>query len=59
MCCMDDYITIVQLFEVVKEDIHFDLTKNNYYFDIKLQIDCIKGCDIKQCIQYETYQNEI
>ena len=41
------------------EDIHFYLTKNDDWFDIKLLIDCKKGCDMKQCIQYETYQNEM
>ena len=27
------------------------------WFEIKLLIDCKKVCDIKQCIQDETYQN--
>ena len=40
-----------------KEDIHFDLTKNDDWFDIKLINDCKKVCNTKQCIQDETYQN--
>ena len=40
-----------------KEDIYFDLTKNDDWFDIKLLIDCKQGCDIKQRIQDEPYQN--
>ena len=42
---------------MTKEDIHFDLTKNDYWFDIKLLIYYKKGCDIKKCIEDETYQN--
>ena len=45
------------MFGVTKEDIHHDLRKNNYWFDIKLLIYCKKGCDIIQYIQYETYLN--
>ena len=45
------------MFEVTKEDIHVDLTKIDEWFDIKLLIDYKKGCDIKQCIQDETYRN--
>ena len=44
---------------MTKEDKHFDLTKNDDWFDIKLLFDGKKGCDIKQCIQDETYQNEM
>ena len=42
---------------MTKEDINFYLTINDDWFDIKLQIDSKKGCDIKQCIQDETYKN--
>ena len=38
---------------MTKEGIHFDLTKNDDWFDIKLLTDC----KIKQCIQDDTYQN--
>ena len=44
---------------MTKEDIYFDLTKNDDWFDIKLLIYCKKVCDIKQCIQDDTYQNTI
>ena len=43
---------------MTKEDTHFYL-KNDDWFDIKLLIDCNKGCDKKQCINYETYQNSM
>ena len=33
------------------------LTKNDDWFDIKLLIHLKKGCDIKQFIHDETYQN--
>ena len=42
---------------MTKEDLHFDLTKYYYWFDMKLLIYYKKGFDIKQCIQDETYQN--
>ena len=45
------------MFEVIKEDIHFYLTKNYYWFYIKLLIDYKKGCDNKQCIKDDTYRN--
>ena len=41
---------------MTKEDIHFDLTKNDDLFYIKLLIDCNKVCYNKQCIKDETYQ---
>ena len=44
---------------MTKEDINVDLTKKDDWFDIKLLIDCNKRCDIKKCIQHETYQNTI
>ena len=44
---------------MTKEDIHFDLTKNDDWFDIKLLIDCKKLGDIKQFIHDETYQNKM
>ena len=42
---------------MTKEDINFDLKKNDDWFVIKLKIDRKKGCDIKKCIQGETYLN--
>ena len=42
---------------MTKEDINFDLTKNDDWFDIKLLIDSKKLCDIKKFIQDETYRN--
>ena len=44
---------------MIKEDIHFDQTKNYDWFYIKLLIYCKKVYDIKQCIQYETYRNSM
>ena len=44
---------------MTKEDMHFVLTKGDDWFDIKLLIGCNKVCDIKQCIQDETYLNSI
>ena len=40
------------MFEVTKEDIHFDLTSNDDWFDIKLLIDCKKVWDNTQHIKY-------
>ena len=45
------------MFEVTKEGIHFDLTKNDDQLDIKLLIDFKKGYHIKQGIHDDTYQN--
>ena len=42
---------------MTKEDIHFDLTKNDDWFDTKLLIYVYKVCYNKQCIAYETYIN--
>ena len=45
------------MFEVTKEDIHFDLTSNDDWFDIKSLIYYNKVCDNKQCIKDETQNN--
>ena len=42
---------------MTKEYIHSNLTNNDDWFDIKSLIDCNKGCDNKQFIKNETYQN--
>ena len=44
---------------MTKGDIHFDLTKNDDWFDIKLLIHWKKGCDKKHCIKDKTYLKEI
>ena len=36
---------------------YFDWTKNDYWFEIKILINCKKLCDNKQFIKGEIYQN--
>ena len=69
ICCMDDYTycinsiipCFIKLIKVGSNQGRYTclLTKNDDWFDIKLLIYCKKGYDIKQCIQYETYQNKM
>ena len=44
---------------MTKEDVNSYLTKNDYWFDIKLLIDFKNVCDIKKFIQDETHQNSM
>ena len=38
---------------------HFDLTSNDDWLNIKLLIYCNKVCYNKQCIKYDTYRNSM